>query len=197
MNEFSWDPWRINLRPPVCTLESLKFPSGFVWKRGIFWSFFRKKGNQYFNNSDHDIFKSLEWGCPGALYLDDPEIYIMFQCEHCIEDPLVEGVRHFCSSGSRSRFEECFKGFLLKMNYFSDRRVHGWHPWAKCKVHSAGGIQLCSCDCSKSLPFLLSESCMFRTQLNLDSCEKGRIMFEFVGVARENTNDVSSEEQPT
>ena len=129
---------------------------------GAFWSFFRKKGNQYFNNSDHDIFKSLGWGCPGALYLDDPEIYIMFQCEHCIRDPLVEGVRHFFSSGSRSRFEECFKGFLFRMNYFSDRRVHGWHPWAKCKVHSAGGIQLCSCDCSKSLPFLLSESCMFR-----------------------------------
>ena len=44
----------------------------------------------------------MEWGCPGALYLDDPEIYIMFQCEHCIRDPLVEGVRHFSSPGSRS-----------------------------------------------------------------------------------------------
>ena len=161
MNEFSWDPWRINLlRPPVCTLESLKFPSGFVWKRGILIIFSPwKNGNQYLNNSDHDIFKSLEWGCP--VFGRSRSIYHVPMWT-LYQRPARGRCATFFSSGSRSRFEECFKGFLFRMNYFSDRRVHGWHPWAKCKVHSAGGIQLCSCDCSKSLPFLLSESCMFR-----------------------------------
>ena len=161
--------------PPCLYIGIAEISKWVCLETGPFDHFFEKRA---INTSTIQTMTFLNHWNGGALYLDNPEKYSMFQCEHCIRDPLVEGVRHFFSSGSRSRFEECFKGFLFRMNYFSDRRVHGWHPWAKCKVHSAGGIQLCSCDCSKSLPFLLSEACMFRIgELNSISLRAKNMIF--------------------
>ena len=137
MNEFSWAPWRIN----VLRLELSEFLSGVVWKWGLLIYFDHLSlslfnGNQYFNNSDHEIWKPLnEMGVPCIWTIPKCNT---FQSEHFIRDPVVEGLQHFCFA--RVKIWRKNEG-IFKDRFLRSPRAR-WHPWARCKVYRAGGIQL-------------------------------------------------------